>query len=181
MASSRAILRMAQSTAMRTKLAVPTAQRALFVYQARRHRSGDGLSPETRSFTDFPNTKSDERLAGDYPELPYEYHQHRDPYAKYDMQQLRRNFNEPLHEDDDMINMWSPDVHDVVPSHIALRFILGFFAVFSATAYGLSFAAPERPSIPRVYADGLYKELGGADDFKDIFVVDDGTVYNFQK
>ncbi|KAK7202855.1 hypothetical protein BZA70DRAFT_285192 [Myxozyma melibiosi] len=135
--------------------------------------------PVLPEYTDFPYTKGDDRLVGDYPEYPYVYAQHRDPYAKYDFQQLRRNYNDPLHEDDDMLNMWSPDVHDYVSTAGAVRWALGFFTVFGLFSYAVSFSVPEKIATGRVYDNGLFKELGGAEDFPQIKPagVDDGSYY----
>ncbi|KAK9472163.1 putative NIAM subunit of mitochondrial NADH:ubiquinone oxidoreductase [Dipodascopsis tothii] len=123
---------------------------------------------------------SDDRLVGDYPKYPYEFAQKRDPTAKYDEQQLRRNFNEPLHEDDDMLNMWSPDVHDYVPNSTAFRYLASFFLSIGAFGVFASYFTPDAPAAPRVFPEGLYKELGGVENGSQIVAarVDDGTYYN---
>ncbi|KAK9448210.1 uncharacterized protein V1518DRAFT_419985 [Limtongia smithiae] len=124
-----------------------------------------------KEYTDFPSHDGDDRLAGDYPEFPVIFNQKRDPYVKYDDQQLRRNFGDPLHEDDDVLNMWSPDVHDYVSNGTAGRYIATFFGIIAGAGYLLSFIAPESPAVPRVYPSGLFTELGGASDFKQIYEV----------
>ncbi|KAK9467126.1 hypothetical protein V1512DRAFT_252919 [Lipomyces arxii] len=123
--------------------------------------------------------EGDVNLNGRYPEYPYMFNQHRDPYVKYDDQQLRRNFGDPLHEDDDLLNMWSPDVHDYVSTSKAGLTLLSFFAFVGVSAFGLLLIAPENPATPRVYADGLFTELGGSESFKNIYGagVDDGSYY----
>lgn len=61
----------------------------------------------------FPRSSDDSRgIKPDYPDLSIEKHsyQHRDPYARYDDQQFRRNFNEVLPEEYDILAMNSFDV-----------------------------------------------------------------------
>ncbi|KAK9326019.1 hypothetical protein V1517DRAFT_312450 [Lipomyces orientalis] len=125
------------------------------------------------------SAEEDDRLVGNYPEYPYVSNQSRDPYEKYDDQQLRRNYNDPLHEDDDVLNMWSPDIHDFVSDGQAFRSILYFFATVGIGSYICTYFMPEKPAASRVYPNGLFNELGGSDDFKEIYAakVDDGTYY----
>ncbi|KAK9346091.1 putative NIAM subunit of mitochondrial NADH:ubiquinone oxidoreductase [Lipomyces starkeyi] len=125
------------------------------------------------------SAQEDDRMAGDYPDYPYVSNQSRDPYEKYDDQQLRRNYNDPLHEDDDMLNMWSPDIHDFVSDGQAFKSILYFFATVGVGSYICTYFMPEKPAAPRVYPNGLFKELGGSEDFEEVYAanVDDGTYY----
>lgn len=61
----------------------------------------------------FPQSSDGHRsIRPDYPDLPLDKHsyQHRDPYARYDDQQFRRNFNETLPEEYDILAMNSFDV-----------------------------------------------------------------------
>ncbi|KAK9477543.1 hypothetical protein V1514DRAFT_333586 [Lipomyces japonicus] len=124
-------------------------------------------------------TENDPNLNGNYPEYPYVSNQKRDPYEKYDDQQLRRNFNDPLHEDDDVLNMWSPDIHDYVSNAKAGTYILAFFGIVAGSAYALSHVSPEKPAAPRVFQNGLFEEVGGAEYNKDVVSakVDDGSYY----
>ena len=50
----------------------------------------------------------DTRQIGEYPVLPLESAQGRDPRIFWD-QQDRRNFGEPVHEEDEYLSMWMPD------------------------------------------------------------------------
>jgi len=75
--------------------------------------------------------------------------------------QYRRNFGETLHEQDEALNMFSPDVPPVPPA-VALRqfgyTVLGFAGLFTL----LNYVKPDPPMLRRVYPhDGLVKELGG--------------------
>lgn len=87
--------------------------------------------------------------------------QFRDPYGGWWDQQERRNFGEPVHEENEILGVFSPEQYThVTPGK-------GFFhlGVFVATFLGLcglvSLYYPDRPSAPRTYVDGLEKELGG--------------------
>lgn len=75
--------------------------------------------------------------------------------------------------------MWSPDVHDHVSTGSAFRHILAFFGIVGLASYGLSFYVPEKVAVGRVYDNGLFKELGGGEDFPQIKTagVDDGSFY----
>ncbi|KAK9431976.1 hypothetical protein V1505DRAFT_307603 [Lipomyces doorenjongii] len=108
---------------------------------------------------------------GDYPDYPYVSNQSRDPYEKYDDQQLRRNYNDPLHEDDEVLNMWSPDIHDFVSDGQAFKSILYFFATVGVGSYICTYFMPDKPAAPRVYPNGLFKELGGSEDFEEVYSV----------
>ena len=66
-----------------------------------------------------------------------------------------------LHEQDEALNMFSPDVPPVPPA-VALRqfsyAVLGFAVFFTIVNY----VKPDPPMLRRVYPhDGLVKELGG--------------------
>ncbi|KAF5101389.1 hypothetical protein D0Z00_000868 [Geotrichum galactomycetum] len=110
---------------------------------------------------------------GNYPEVPFEYYQHRNPYKKYDDQQLRRNFNEPLHQNYDYIDLWSPDRFDLYPNSLAIRNNLIFIALISGFSFTCwYFFYPERVAAPRSYPHGgLYKALGGTEEDKEVFQV----------
>ena len=66
-----------------------------------------------------------------------------------------------VHEQDDVLNMWSPDAYKV-PGPLALRHFLaavGVISLFSLLVYKTSFQPPMmRKTFPR---DGLAAELGG--------------------
>ncbi|KIJ52589.1 hypothetical protein M422DRAFT_94388, partial [Sphaerobolus stellatus SS14] len=101
----------------------------------------------------------DPQLDG-YPQLPWETTQTKPPTGWWDLQ-MRRNYGEPIHEEDDALNMWSPDP-PIIPPAVALRqFTLVALAL---TGFGtiLYLNVPERVSVPRQYPyGGLVKELGG--------------------
>ncbi|AOA64815.1 Subunit of mitochondrial NADH:ubiquinone oxidoreductase (complex I) [Komagataella phaffii CBS 7435] len=104
---------------------------------------------------------------GDYPRLKPENLQKRDPYLKYDDQANKRNFNEPLHPQQDDLDMWAPDHFDFVQDSIALKWFGTFFgvlAVFSSVIY-IGGLYPEKPANPRNYPfSGLAKDLGASSE-----------------
>ncbi|CCM00105.1 uncharacterized protein FIBRA_02132 [Fibroporia radiculosa] len=110
--------------------------------------------------------EDDDPQLADYPRLPYISRQ-RLPARGWDDWQMRRNFGDPLHEQDEIISMWGPDASVVEPStalrHFTIAF-LGFFAFGATVKYAL---IPERPSVPREYPfSGLVTELGGLEENK---------------
>jgi len=124
---------------------------------------------------------------GDYPQLPWVSNQLRPPKGWWD-NQMRRNYGEvvcpnswrfsqaartdslsfsQIHEEDDALNMWSPDAPPPVEPSFALgQFTLAAIGI-TAFAYYVYHNVPERPSIPREYPfSGLIKELGGLEENK---------------
>ncbi|KAL8634647.1 MAG: hypothetical protein Q9228_007764 [Teloschistes exilis] len=103
----------------------------------------------------------DPNMNGGYINPPPEKRQFRDPYADWWDKQERRNFGEPLHEDHDVLGMFSPHVY----THFTPR--KGFFLMgcFVATVLGLCGVVrvyyPDRPSVSRGFEGGLDRELGG--------------------
>ncbi len=85
----------------------------------------------------------------------------RDPYADWWDKQERRNFGEPVHEDNDTLAIFSthPYTH-ATPGKAGAS--LGAFVVtvlgLCAVVYQLY---PDKPSAPRTFGDGLEVELGG--------------------
>ncbi|ETS64995.1 hypothetical protein PaG_00443 [Moesziomyces aphidis] len=98
---------------------------------------------------------------GDYPDLPFVSLQQRKYSPKWWDTQEKRNFGETLHEQDDVLSVWAPDVHAVPASSALRQFIvaIGVVGVFGSIVYA---ATPEKPALPRTYPrDGLAAELGG--------------------
>ncbi|ORY98973.1 hypothetical protein BCR43DRAFT_471475 [Syncephalastrum racemosum] len=99
---------------------------------------------------------------GDYPNLPRWSNQARGPYGWWDPQD-KRNFGEPLHEEDELMGVWAPDLHTYNPYKA-----LGQLSLFAVGIAGFSYIVynnlPERPAVKRTYPfDGLKEELGARD------------------
>ena len=98
---------------------------------------------------------------GGYINPPRISRQHRDPYGDWWDKQERRNYGEPVHEDNDILGMFAPEEynHYTSPQCFALMgcSVLGFLAVFG-TVYMFY---PDRVSVSRGYEGGLDRELGG--------------------
>lgn len=85
----------------------------------------------------------------------------RDPYGDWWDKQERRNFGEPVHEDNDILGVFSPEQYTHVTPGKAFAALGCFVAVFLGFSGVCSFYYPDKPSIPRTFPDGLEKELGG--------------------
>ncbi|KAE9984583.1 hypothetical protein BLS_001958 [Venturia inaequalis] len=85
----------------------------------------------------------------------------RDPHGDWWDKQERRNYGEPVHEDNDTLGLFTTEVYTwTTPGHgIKLQ---GAFVVALLTLLGAVYVTvPEKPSVPRTFPDGLEKELGG--------------------
>ncbi|KAI9892112.1 MAG: hypothetical protein M1814_001818 [Vezdaea aestivalis] len=100
-------------------------------------------------------------MNGNYPEPPAIPRQFRDPHGDWWDKQERRNFGEPLHEDNDILAIFSPHRYTHAPPGKAIAQLL----MFAATVYGLYKAVqlvyPDMPAVPKEYEGGLDRELGG--------------------
>ncbi|EXJ64599.1 NADH dehydrogenase (ubiquinone) 1 beta subcomplex 8 [Cladophialophora yegresii CBS 114405] len=85
----------------------------------------------------------------------------RDPYADWDDKQEMRNFGEPVHEDNDVLGVFS--LHDYTFMSTARGLLLwaGFISAVLGIYYGVSATYPGKPSAPKEYEGGLFEELGG--------------------
>ncbi|KAI9728301.1 MAG: hypothetical protein M1834_007705 [Cirrosporium novae-zelandiae] len=103
----------------------------------------------------------DPNMNGGYINPPRVKRQFRDPYGDWWDKQERRNFNEPVHEDNDILGMFSTEEYThFTPGHGAV-----LMSCFIATVLGLCAVTkmyyPDKPAVPREFPDGLEKELGG--------------------
>ncbi|WRT66435.1 uncharacterized protein IL334_003391 [Kwoniella shivajii] len=106
-----------------------------------------------------PGEEIDPQLNG-YPQLPYVSIQQREPFGWWDRQE-RKNFGEVLHEEEDAIGMWGPDVHKTSPSSALLQLSIAF-SLIGLASFAFISSRPERPVAQRSYPfNGLEKELGG--------------------
>lgn len=101
------------------------------------------------------------RQNGGYVNPPRIKRQFRDPYGDWWDPQERRNYGEPVHEDNDILGMFSPyEYTHTTPGKGALQ--LGAFVLTTLGLCGVvSFYYPDKPSMPREFPNGLEEELGG--------------------
>ncbi|KAG0242073.1 hypothetical protein BGW41_004889 [Actinomortierella wolfii] len=97
---------------------------------------------------------------GNYPNLPMYNQQWRDPAGGWWDPQDRRNFGETVPEEDEMLNIWSPDVWAFTPSY-ALKRMLAAAVAFMGFGYLVYTNAPEPHFERRAYPEnGLVQALG---------------------
>ncbi|EPS30893.1 hypothetical protein PDE_05846 [Penicillium oxalicum 114-2] len=99
---------------------------------------------------------------GNYQNPPRVKRQFRDPYGGWWDKQEKRNFGEPVHEDNEILGVFSPEQYSHVSSRRAFHHLGVFVATFLSLCGVVSLYYPDKPSVPKVYVDGLEKELGGA-------------------
>lgn len=99
---------------------------------------------------------------GGYINPPPIKRQFRDPHADWWDKQERRNFGEPVHEDYDILGMFSTYEYTWITPGKGLFQIGVFIATFLSVVYAVKLTYPDRVSYPREFEGGLEKELGGA-------------------
>jgi len=103
----------------------------------------------------------DPEMNGGYQNPPAMKRQFRDPYADWWDKQERRNFGEPVHEDNDVLGIFSLEEYTHMTPGRGFLLLGGFIATVLGLSYAVSMTYPDRPSAPKEYADGLEAELGG--------------------
>ncbi|GAA5861229.1 hypothetical protein JCM8547_008526 [Rhodosporidiobolus lusitaniae] len=103
-----------------------------------------------------------------YPKLSRDSRQLRPAFVsggkRWDDMQERRNFGEPVPENEDIQSMWAPDVHKVKPAS-ALSQLLFMFGVVGVFALGVDQIRARPHALPRGYPNnGLVREMSGTDD-----------------
>lgn len=98
---------------------------------------------------------------GGYINPPREKREFRDPYGEWWDKQERRNFGEPVHEDNDILGRFSPYPYTHFSSQRGLVLWAGFLGCIATLSGAVYLTYPDRPSFPKEYADGLEAELGG--------------------
>jgi NADH dehydrogenase (ubiquinone) 1 beta subcomplex subunit 8 len=87
--------------------------------------------------------------------------QFRDPYHPWWDKQERRDFGEPVHEDNDILGMFSLHEYTHMSPARALLLWGGFISAILGLSYVIKQYYPDKPSAPKEYPDGLETELGG--------------------
>lgn len=98
---------------------------------------------------------------GGYINPPRIKRQFRDPHADWWDKQERRNFGEPVHEDHDILGIFSTYEYTWITPGKGLFQIGVFVAVFLSVCYAVKLTYPDRVSYPREFEGGLERELGG--------------------
>ncbi|EMR09908.1 hypothetical protein PNEG_01668 [Pneumocystis murina B123] len=109
-----------------------------FVFPIQRHNSIYSCYNRIKSIS--IHSKNDNSITGNYPSnIPFVNRQTRTPYdPEYFDVTERRKFGEILHEQDEILSMFSPDIHSHVTSSKAILhlFTFGFIVVtISSIAY----------------------------------------------
>ncbi|KAI5297444.1 Glycosylphosphatidylinositol (GPI) anchor assembly protein, partial [Ascosphaera pollenicola] len=98
---------------------------------------------------------------GGYVNPPQEKRQFRDPHGDWWDKQDRRNFGEPVHEDNDILTVFSTEQYTHYKPPKAFFLFGCAVAVFASSCGVLAALAPEAPFAPRTWDNNLEKELGG--------------------
>jgi len=98
---------------------------------------------------------------GGYINPPRIKRQFRDPYGDWTHKQERRNFGEPVHEDEDEMGVFSLEEYTVMSGKMGVAMWTFFLGCVGALSFGVYATYPDRPSAPRTFEGGLEAELGG--------------------
>ncbi|EJP68124.1 hypothetical protein ACQRIT_004527 [Beauveria bassiana] len=154
--------RIVRSSALRNSLAAarraPIIQRRAYLpthYADKKILDEKYPDPHTMTEAEDPG------MNGGYINPPRVKRQHRDPYAQWWDPQERRNFGEPVHEDNDVLGIFSPWDYTWTTTGPGLIMISTFVATFLGVCGLVYLNYPDRPSFPREFEGGLEKELGG--------------------
>ncbi|KAF4127014.1 NADH dehydrogenase (ubiquinone) 1 beta subcomplex subunit 8 [Geosmithia morbida] len=103
----------------------------------------------------------DPEMNGGYINPPAIKRQHRDPYADWWDPQERRNFGEPIHEDNDVLGIFSPYDYTWTTPGPGLIMIGTFVATVLGVSGLIYLNYPDKVAYPRTFEGGLERELGG--------------------
>ena len=98
---------------------------------------------------------------GGYVNPPRIKRQFRDPHADWWDKQERRNYGEPVHEDHDILGMFSTYEYTWITPGKGLLQIGAFVVTFFSVLAVVKMTYPDKASYPREFEGGLLKELGG--------------------
>ncbi|KAJ2378892.1 hypothetical protein IW150_000516 [Coemansia sp. RSA 2607] len=97
---------------------------------------------------------------GDYPNLPQKFAEARPQRGWWD-RQMRRNFGEPIAEQDEILNMWAPTQYWSPGWKQVAKMWTGVILTIGSVYYLISQTRRERPYLRAFYPNGLKDELGG--------------------
>jgi NADH dehydrogenase (ubiquinone) 1 beta subcomplex subunit 8 len=98
---------------------------------------------------------------GGYVNPPREKRMYRDPYGDWWDKQDRRNYGEPVHEDNDVLGVFSLDEYRHTPVGKASLMVGAWVLCVLSLAGVVYMTYPDKPSVPRRFPGGLAEELGG--------------------
>ncbi|KAI9848317.1 MAG: hypothetical protein M1837_000581 [Sclerophora amabilis] len=98
---------------------------------------------------------------GGYINPPAIKRQFRDPHGDWWDKQERRNYGEPLHEDNDVLGVFSLHEYTHTTPGKGLLQLGAFVACVLGLCGVVKMTYPDRPSAPREFPGGLERELGG--------------------
>ncbi|KAI6885276.1 hypothetical protein KC363_g2842 [Hortaea werneckii] len=172
MASMRSLLRLAPRAhlarpATNTTRTLPVAQQQrTFMFQSHAADDRKKAQEAEEASEDLAGGNEDPNMNGNYPDptltsaLPVK-RQFRDPYADWWDPQERRNYGETVHEDNDVLGVFSPEAY----THFSTGWggvLMGSFIATVGALCGIVYNYyPDRASVPRTYPGGLEAELGG--------------------
>ncbi|KAI0889667.1 uncharacterized protein GGS22DRAFT_2448 [Annulohypoxylon maeteangense] len=99
---------------------------------------------------------------GGYINPPAIKRQFRDPHGDWWDKQERRNYGEPVHEDNDLLGIFSPYEYTWISPGKGLLQVGAFIATVVGVCWVVGRLYPDKPSYPREFEGGLDRELGGA-------------------
>lgn len=103
----------------------------------------------------------DPNMNGGYINPPRIPRQFRDPYADWWDKQERRNYGEPVHEDNDILGMFSPEEYTHFKPGWGAACVGMFVATFLGVVSVVRVFYPDMPAVKARYEGGLDRELGG--------------------
>ncbi|KAF2155427.1 hypothetical protein K461DRAFT_311681 [Myriangium duriaei CBS 260.36] len=103
----------------------------------------------------------DPGMNGGYLDVPRTKRSLRDPYDSWWDPQERRNYGEPIHEDNDILGVFSTDPYNHFTTSWGWVLMGSFVATVGVLCGVVSVYYPDKGSVPRTFPDGLERELGG--------------------
>ncbi|VUC24765.1 unnamed protein product [Clonostachys rosea] len=158
MLSQRVIRASALRSGMAAARRLPIVQRRTFLpseYTDRKTLDAKYPDPTRLSATQDPD------MNGGYINPPAIKRQHRDPHADWWDPQERRNFGETVHEDNDILGIFSPWDYTWTTTGPGLIMIGTFIATVLGVSGLVYLNYPDRIAYPREFENGLERELGG--------------------
>ncbi|KAF9401576.1 hypothetical protein BGZ94_005170 [Podila epigama] len=159
--STRPLARTLAAASLRATSTRATATGIVSQARALHNKRDPAIPGDATGFLPGDKITGDTQI-GSYPNLPMYNQQWRDanPSAGYWDRQDRRNFGETVPEEDEVLNIWSPDVW-AFPAGLGVKRLLTAAAVFLGFGYLVNETQPEPHFTRRNYPeDGLLKALG---------------------